>query len=380
MTPSVKLSFFYFVYFALLGLLAPYLGLYLESEGFSEVEIAELSALMMATKIIAPNVWGAVADRYQNRMWLVRIGAFATLIGYVLFLEADSFWFYAVAIVVFSFFWNAILPQFEVVTLHSLSERRDRYSRIRLWGSLGFIVSVSGLGAWFDVFGLHWFPWLTLAVVIIIAVASLMSFNEPVLDRPAPGQASRFWRRCMTPAVRTFFLITFLLQCSHGAYYTYFSLYLAQLGYGEITIGALWSLGVLAEVVLFIYMHHWLGRSSWRAIMLWALSLTLLRWLLIAGFADSLPVLVFAQVLHALSFGAMHAVSIHFVHQMFASEHQGRAQALYSSVGFGAGGAVGALCSGWLFWYAQSYAASFLMCAGFALLAAWQVLRHPLKD
>jgi MFS transporter, PPP family, 3-phenylpropionic acid transporter len=380
MTPSVKLAFFYFVYFALLGLLAPYLGLYLEAEGFSAVEIAELSALMMATKIIAPNVWGAVADRYQNRMRLVRIGAFATLVGYLLFLRANGFWFYALAIVVFSFFWNAILPQFEVVTLHSLAEQRDRYSRIRLWGSLGFIVSVSGLGAWFDVFGLHWFPWLTLAVVAIIAAASLMAFSEPVLALPEPGQASRFWRRCMTPAIRTFFLITFLLQCSHGAYYTYFSLYLAQLGYGEITIGALWSLGVLAEVVLFIYMHRWLGFSSVRTIMLWALSLTLLRWLLIAGFADSLLVLVFAQLLHALSFGAMHAVSIHFVHQMFAPEHQGRAQALYSSVGFGAGGAAGALCSGWLFLYVQNYAASFLLCAGFALLAAWQVLRHPLKD
>lgn len=380
MRTDVRLSFFYFVYFALLGLLAPYLGLYLEAEGFSAVEIAELSALMMATKIIAPNVWGAVADHYQNRMRLVRIGAFATLVGYLLFLVADGFWFYALAIVVFSFFWNAILPQFEVVTLHSLAERRDRYSRIRLWGSLGFIASVSGLGAWFDLFGLHWFPWLTLTVVIIIAATSLMSFSEPILARSAPDQAARFWQRCRAPAVRTFFLTSFLLQCSHGAYYTYFSLYLAQLGYGETAIGALWSLGVLAEVVLFIYMHRWLALSSPRAIMLCALTLTLLRWLLIAGFADSFSVLVFAQLLHALSFGAMHAVSIRFVHQMFVPEHQGRAQALYSSVGFGAGGAAGALFSGWLFMYAQNYAAAFLLCAGFALLAVWLISRHSLQD
>ncbi len=373
------LSSFYFFYFALLGVLAPYLGLYLESRGLNAVEIAQLVALMLGTKIIAPNIWGALADRYQARLGLVRMGSLCTAGGYLLFLWAESFWTFALAIFVFTFFWNAILAQFEVLTLFALGSQRDRYSRIRLWGSIGFIASVGGLGGFLEVFGMHWFPWLTLLIIGAIALSSFAPLQEPFIQNETSTSAIGFWRQCLAPGIWPFFAVCFLLQLSHAAYYTYFSLYLATLGYGEGMIGALWSLGVLAEVLLFIYMHHWFARWSMVSIMLCALGLTALRWILIAGLSESLPLLLLAQTLHALSFGAMHAVSIRYVHQVFAPRFQGRAQALYSAIGFGAGGAVGALACAALYASSGSYQVTFwfsvlviLPC----LLCAARLRRH----
>jgi len=362
-----KLSSFYFFYFSLLGLLAPYLGLFLESRGFSLLEIAQLTSILMLTKVLAPNIWGAIADRTQKRLMLVRLGALVALISYIGFFFAETFWHYAVAIVVFSFFWNAVLPQFEVITLFNLAHARDKYSRVRLWGSIGFICSVVIAGATFDRFGIGGFPWALLLVIACIGLSSLFRLGEP-RSNGERAHSSSFWSLIRRPGVLLFFMVCFLLQLSHGPYYTYFSIYMEQIGYGKTKIGLLWSLGVWAEVVLFVFMHLWFRRMTVTGIMIAALILTAVRWFLIAHFADDLMLLIFAQCLHAMSFGAMHAAAIHYVHQTFPLESQGRAQALYSSMGFGAGGAAGAYLSGLVVDFG-GYSLAFELSGGVAALA-----------
>jgi len=343
-----KLATFYFFYFALLGVMVPFLGLYLECLHFSLLEIAQLSALLMLTKILAPNIWGVLADRQQCRLKLVRLGSSLTCVGYIGFFFADSFWSMAVVIVAFSFFWNAVLPQFEVITLHNLGANKARYSRVRLWGSIGFILAVVVLGELFEYFDIALFPWALLVIIVAIFISSLCDFQEPnrseALDE---GRVSTsFLSRLRMPGIGVFFVVCFLLQLSHGAYYTYFSIYLQTAGFTEWTIGLLWGLGVAAEVVLFVVMHQWFAVNRLTTIMIMALSLTSIRWVLIAFGIEHVLILVLAQLLHAFSFGAMHACAIHFVHEAFPHAQQGKAQALYSSVGFGLGGACGALASG----------------------------------
>ena len=341
---QVKLSTFYFFYFALLGVTAPYLSLFLDSEGFSAAEVGQLTSLLMATKVVAPNIWGTVADRTQRRLALVRFGAFATLLAYTGFFVAEGFWQYAFMIILFSFFWNAILPQFEVITLHSLHGETNRYSQIRLWGSIGFVASVVGLGWLFEVFGIDCFVPALFAVITAIFLASLLGFNEP---RGSADHCASEHIGLLSEVKRggayLFFGVCFLLQVSHGAYYSYYSLHLESLGYDKLQIGGLWALGVVAEILLFMVMHYWHSKHSVKTIMTIALLFSALRWLIIAYFSDMAWVLVLAQILHAFSFGAMHAASIYFVHHHFSLVNQGRAQAMYSSLGFGLGGAVGAL-------------------------------------
>ncbi len=339
-----KLSSFYFFYFALLGGLAPYWGLYLEDSGFNSIEIAQITSVLMITKIIAPNVWGWVGDHTGKRLELVRYGSFLTGLFFIAFYLDDRFWWYVSAMAMFSFFWNAVLPQFEVITLHSLGIRRDRYSRVRLWGSLGFVASVVLLGAIFDTVAISYLPDFLLVIIIFIGLSSLFNFKQPdhCLHRPK----GEFLRSLKSPMVISFLVVNFLLQLSHGPYYTFYSIYMEDLEYDRSTIGVLWAIGVVAEVLLFIVMHRLLQRFSLRNIILMSLLLTTIRWVLVGTLADVLLFVVLAQCFHAASFGAIHAVAIQFVHQYFSADNQGQGQAIYSSVSFGAGGALGAILSG----------------------------------
>jgi len=176
------------------------------------------------------------------------------------------------------------------------------------------------------------------------------------------------------PAVLSLLLVCFLVQASHGPYYTFYSLYLAANDYSETVIGQLWALGVVAEIGVFLKMHAWLPRFGARRLLLVATALTTLRWILLALYVEQLSVMIFAQTLHAASFGVYHAVSIHLIHRLFTGRHQGRGQALYSSMSFGAGGAVGSLVAGYL-WDGVGAEWMYMTAAVVAAMAGWVAWR-----
>ena len=341
-----RLSGFYLCYFATLGALVPYWSLYLKDLGFNVAEIGELVAILMATKLVAPNVWGWIADHTGRRMAIIRLASLLSLILFAGVFMGSSYLWLAMVMSGFSFFWNAALPQFEAVTLSHLGAATHRYSSIRLWGSIGFILTVAGLGLVFDRAGVALLPSILLALFAAIWLSSL---TVPEHASPASPPPQTPLRQVLgRPDVLALLVVCFLMQLSHGPYYTFFTLYLEDYGYSRSSIGLLWALGVVAEIGVFVVMHRWLPRYGARSLLLASLVLTTLRWLLIAGFADTLAVLLFAQVLHAASFGVFHAVAIHLVHQLFVGRNQGRGQALYSSLSFGAGGAVGSLAAGYI--------------------------------
>ncbi|WP_373088538.1 MFS transporter [Zhongshania sp.] len=343
--PYWRLSGFYFFYFALLGTWVPYWSLYLKSLGFSSEEIGILTSLVMLTKILAPSLWGWLADSFGYRSRIIRVGAFMAMVAFSgAFLRSD-FWWLAGVIISYSFFWNAVLAQFDVLTLSHLAGRYGRYSLIRVWGSIGFIVAVIGIGWWLDSHPIGQLLYLITILLSGIWVASLLVVEKPGgLRQDAERQSLKGILR--QPAVIAFFAVSFFLQLSHGPYYTFFSIYLEAQNYSRSLIGGLWSLGVITEVLLFLFMHRLLVRYSLRGIVLWSLGLSALRWLLIAYFVEHAAVLVLAQCLHAASFGSFHAAGIEIIRHWFTGHH-GQGMAMYSGLSFGLGGAAGALLSGW---------------------------------
>lgn len=357
----LRLSSFYLWYFAALGALLPYWGLYLKSLGYSAVEIGELIAIMMATKIIAPNIWGWIADRSGRRMRIVQVASLLAALAFAGVLLGNGYWWLALVVATFSFFWNAALPQFEAVTMSHLGERTDRYSRIRLWGSIGFIAAVVALGAAIDRHGIAILPAVLLGLYFAIWCSSLTVPERPPPVEHRTGQPP-LWQVLRRGEILALLAVCFLMQASHGPYYSFFSIHLEAHGYPGWLIGQLWALGVLAEIGVFLLMHRLLPRFGVRRLLLASLALTTLRWLLIALFVDALPVMLFAQVLHAASFGIYHAVAIGLIHRYFTGSHQGRGQALYSSLSFGAGGALGSLYAGYL-WDSAGATPTFLIAA-----------------
>lgn len=365
-TPYWRLSGFYFFYFASLGVLVPYWGLYLQWLDFSAREIGELTAILLATRIIAPNVWGWIADHHGQRMRIVRFASLAGALAFAGILLDNSYLWIAIVMLVFSFFWNASLPQFEVTTLQHLGEQSHHYSKIRLWGSIGFILTVMLLGWLLEIFDAGLVPYALLLSMVAIWLVSLT----------VPESASRhlsFNHVSITsilkrPEVIAFLVICFLIQISHGPYYTFYSIYLEQHHYSRTVIGQLWALGVIAEVIIFLFMHRWLPRFGIRSVLLLSVLLSAIRWLIIGFYPNSFDLLLFAQLLHAASFGTYHAAAIAWVHQHFTGRNQGRGQALYSSVSFGAGGAIGSLFSGY-FWLNPGPTITFSLAAAASFIA-----------
>ncbi|MDX1655700.1 MAG: MFS transporter [Candidatus Competibacteraceae bacterium] len=318
---------------------------------------------------MAPNLWGWLADRRGRRMALVRLGCLLALVCFVGVWPAQGHYGALVVVVLgFSFFWSAALAQFEVTTLNHLGRDTHRYSLFRLWGSVGFIVTALVAGVTVQSLGIGMVPALiTLCLGLLLGVSLAVPEAPGQPDRRS-GSLGRVLRR---PAVVALLVVSLLVQASHGPYYAFFSIHLEALGYRGDTIGLLWSLGVVAEVGVFLLMHRWLPRFGARRLMLIALGLTALRWGLTAGLAASLPVLLLAQTLHAFSFGVHHATAIHLIHHFFTGPHQGRGQALYSSLSFGAGGALGSLMAGYL-WQPLGALGTFALAALTAAVA-WAV-------
>lgn len=372
-----RLSAFYLFYFASLGAMLPYWSLYLAGIGFSGAAIAQLTALMTMTKIVSPNIWGWMADRSGRRMPIVRLGSLAALIAFGGVYFGTGFWWLAAVMMAFNFFWNASLPQVEVTTLNHLGEHTHRYSAIRLWGSIGFIATAAALGPLLDRFGT---PLLPAALLVLFGAIWVSSLSVPEREVGALPQQHPPLRAVLRhPQVLTLLAVCFLMQASHGPYYTFYSLYLQDHGYSRGAIGQLWALGVIAEIGVFLIMPRLVPKLGLRRLLLGSLAVASLRWLLIGYCVDNAALLIGAQLLHAATFGVYHAVAIQLVHRHFRGRHQGRGQALYSSLSFGAGGAAGALYSGYL-WeigggpMAFAAAAGVSACAG---LLAWRRLRLP---
>lgn len=347
--PYWRLSGFYLFYFATLGGFLPYWNLYLKQLGFDAVQIGNLSAVLVGTRIIAPNFWGWIADRTGWSLRLIRLTLFFSTAAFSGFLAVRGYVEMALCTFGFGVFWNASLPLFEAITLAHLGDDAHRYSRIRLWGSVGFIVTVLGLGWWFDRQPIGQLRLFIVTLLLLNWIVTLM------LPRPAPRQPhwepSRLTTVLKRPEVLAFLVVSMLLQAAHGPYYVFFSIYLQHLNYSAAITGSLWALGVFAEIILFIFMRPLLGCLSLRSILLWSLLLATARWLLIGWYAESPGLLVSAQLLHAASFGSAHIAAIHLVQQYFGEQHLSKGQALYSSFSFGLGGMGGSLYSGY-YWEA----------------------------
>jgi PPP family 3-phenylpropionic acid transporter len=375
--PYWRLSSFYFFYFSLLGATAPFLGLYFAHLGFSSARIGELLAIPMLMRCVAPNLWGWLGDSSGRRLEIVRFGAFCTLVTFSLIFVSHSYAWLALIMALHAFFWHAVLPQFEVITLAHLKEQAARYSQVRLWGSIGFILTVVGLGTLFDLFSLDLYPW---ALVVIMAGIVLSSFwvpnAMPQMRPDGPGQGG-FLAQLRQPGVLAFYLCVGLMQLSHGPYYSFQTIYLESLGYPRSLIGQLWALGVVAEVLLFLVMARILARYSVRVVLMASFLIAALRWLLLGNFADELPVLLFAQLLHAFTFGSFHAAAIHFVQRRFGPLQQGQGQALYAALA-GTGGALGALYSGYS-WSSLGPVWTYVI-ASLAALAAAVIIATRLQE
>jgi PPP family 3-phenylpropionic acid transporter len=364
----LRLASFYFAYFAYLGAFVAYFPLYLASRGLHAGEIAFVLALPPIARIFAPALWGSLADRSGAQRGIVAFACLANAACFAALPFARGAADLACLIALMSLLSAGAMPLVETITLGSLGGQPGRYGPIRLWGSLGFIAAVMAGGAWLDRHSPDTLP----AALAALSVASL----AVALALPA-GQVHAAQRRAaleVTPAMRSLIAAGFCMAAAHGTLYAFLTLHLERAGYSGTLIGGLWTLGVLAEIVVFLFLPQLFRRHALSAILLAAFVCAALRFVVIGWLADDLWILVLAQLLHAATFGAHHAASVAAVHRVFPRAAQARGQALFSSLGYGAGGAAGALIAG-LAWEAAGPGMAFSASSGMALVGAYFAYR-----
>ena len=379
MSLFTQLSASYFFYFSILGLVVPFVGVFLDGKGFSSSDIGEIVAIVTASKIIGPSLWAVLADKTGQQLTIIRIGALLASCCFSFLFWLNSYWPITFCLAIFSLFWTAILPQLEVMTLNSIRQSPKIYARIRLWGSIGFIVMAVLAGVGIERYSHDAFTVLGLIVLLGLYLSTLL-LKQPKIYISHIIATSTIKSKVFDFSFIVFFLAGLMLQISFGPYYSFFALFLRDLEYSGIVIGLMIGLAVIAEIIIFIYAGQLFKFFTIKTLLIFSLFITSIRWALLAQFGDVFWVLVFSQLMHAASFGLYHSASILFISQHFDINQQSRGQALYVGGVYGLGGAIGAYFAG-LFWLdgvgAQT---SFNLAAVIVLIGAVFALFIPLQE
>jgi PPP family 3-phenylpropionic acid transporter len=362
---AFNFGFFFFAYYGFIGIFSPYASLFFAHRGMTAPQIGVLMSLMQVMRIFGPNLWGWVADRTRRRVGVLRLTALAATAVFAGMFFGQTFAQFFIVMVAINTFTSAQGPLSEALMLSAMRGDLTHYGRLRLWGSIGFIVAVTLGGELLDWRGVELVPWMAWTMLAMVLLAALR-MRESVLAEQGHAMPS-VMAILRQRDVLAFFASCFLMIAAHASLYVFLSLYLAQIGYSKTVIGLLWSLGVVAEIGFFYYQAPLFRRYGVRLLLLASLAIAVVRFLIIGLGAQSLAWMLLAQVLHAATFGTHHSASVMRMQRWFSGPLQASGQALYISISYGLGGTAGGLLMS-LCWDRFGASAVFIAAALMALL------------
>jgi PPP family 3-phenylpropionic acid transporter len=362
--PALPCAAFYAAYFGVLGVVLPFLGPYLDFKGIGAMGVGLVTAAFSLSKVAYAPLLGVVIDRGWWMRGVLSLHVALSLAGAVLLRWADTTASCIAASFVAGVGFGAVLPLVEAAILDHLP--RVGYGALRLWGSVGFVVA-SVVTAAVLAPQTGGFP-LLLAAALALLLLTCLPFENAA--RPHHTAASRR----IPGAVWALLVLLTLHQAAHGPYYAFFSIHLQENGLSSTAIAAAWSLAVVAELVAFLAGRWMEGTIGMHRLLFMALLLSPARWILLA-LPVSTPVLVVAQIGHAVTFALVHLTGIQIVQGAVPRASRRFAQALYSGLSFGLGIVLGTALAGPLY-AAVGGSGSFLVAAG--LSAALALLWLPI--
>ena len=364
-----RYSLFYFWYYAGLGAFSPYVGRFVDSLGHSGQVLGWMMALWYGSRVVGPPAWNALTARGERPGVYLLLGSVFTLVvcaGFTSFHGAVGL---CVVMALFGLAVNPLLPQFEAMTLSALGERTADYGRIRLWGSIGFLLVASSYGWLLDRYGAQHFPWFVLPLYAAAVLAALPHWHaRPPRDERPRAPVMALLRR---PGIPRFLLVALLMQTSFGAFYLFYTLHLQAAGHDGLTVGLLWGAGVLSEIAMFWWMPRLFTRHRPGSLLSFCLAVTAFRWILTALFPSQLVLMFAIQGLHAFSFAVFQACCMRQMAESFPGRESATGQSLLYSISSGVGGVLGALLASFL-WDWRGGSAAFL-AAALVVAIAWLV-------
>ena len=380
--PARRFSIFYFLLFLPVGMQAPYLFLFFKRQGFTDAQLGTLAAITPIVNMLAPPLWGAIADALGDRRRMLVMLLAAAALSFPWLMWSRSFELTLALLAVFSAFAFAPAPIADAIALENLKRAGGDYGRLRLWGSIGFAAPllVFGLvlkrGAEGSAASLY-------PIFVGYAVFRLISVAWVGLLPHSPGHGGRWFdlrgaRAFANPRFLALALCAMAATGAMSAYYLYFSIYLDAVGIADNVKGYFWALAVGAETAMMVVIGPVMRRIGIK----WTFVLGMLGCALrLFAFSFPLPVLgiAAAQLLHALTLTAFTVSAIMFVSRMTPPHLRASGQALWAALTSGVGSAAGSKLAGLAAaaWGLLPMYRAFSLVAAGALVAAIVLVREP---
>jgi MFS transporter, PPP family, 3-phenylpropionic acid transporter len=377
---AARLGTFNAAAFLVIGIQLPFWPVWLAGRGLDAPQIAAVFAAAIWAKVVVTPALGALADRVgQHRAVMAALAALACL-AYAALWPVSGFWPLLALNLVAGVAQSSLLPLGDSVTLAAVRERALDYGRVRVWGSVSFIVAALGSGVALalmpaDAFGGNQVLVLVLAGSIALLAACLA---VPAAERPATSVRARWAALAVLAGNRRFWLLAAsaaALQASHQIYYGFGTLYWRELGFSDVVIGALWAEGVVAEIALFWYGAPLARRLGPLGLMALGGVAGVVRWSLM-GLVPGLGAAAVLQLLHAWTFGASHLGAMHMMARSVPPSAGASAQSLYAALSAGLGSGLVMLAAGALYAAYGGQAYPFMALLSAAGLAGVWLLRR----
>ncbi len=334
---------FFFAY----GVYLPFWALWFEEQGISPADIGLLVGIGFATRCVANLLLTPRIHKVEHLMPAVRAFSLAGLlfVGFHFF-TGGSFWLMALATVLFNLCCGPIIPISDAMANYYSRLKMLDYGRTRLWGSVAFIAGSTVVGYLVSLYGSDMILYTAMVGMLVAFIFSMRKVNPmPVTDTRQPTQRPKLGELLRDPNVIRFLALVALIQGSHAAYYSFSTIYWKEAGYSEAIIGYLWSLGVVAEVLVFALSKRLFVGWSLRALFVVASVGVMVRWGLTAS-TTALVALVAIQMLHGVTFAVAHIAAIQYI-QVSDQNRMVALQALYNAIPLGAFIALMTALSGW---------------------------------
>ncbi|SFV65319.1 putative MFS metabolite transporter [hydrothermal vent metagenome] len=358
------LSFFYYFYFSIIGIYIIFLPKVLSEVGYSASEIGIIFSAAPLVRFILPFLFMRGLHLSANIFKASLLVIVLSVCSF--YLSVENFWALLVSNIVMGVGMSLVLPYIETIALHSIG--KERYGKSRLYGSLGFIIVALILVKFLSSAYIAFDFLLILSIitaVVALGVQQRSSKEQNGVDARLSNdihllQDWQLWAGLV------------LMQMSFGAFYNFFTIYETDHGISLDMTVYLWSFGVFIEIVMFFFQGKLLHFDLLNIIRFTMLA-TILRWFLVFAFATNLPMLFFAQSLHALSFALFHSAAISYLFHLY--KNKSLAQQLFSGMGYGLGGLSGAMLSGYIYEYYPSYlflSSAFIAFGAYLSISLWK--------
>ena len=345
------LFYFYFFFCSLIGVMMPYLSLHLKAIGFSGTQIGQIFSLITLSTIVVPHFWGWLTIKLglpRVTLQLAILGAFITILPFNFVEQFGYFWF---LMLLFSLFYSSLMPLTDALVLRSIRNLNVPYTRIRVGGSVGYIVAVTTAGFIIEAYGTGVIVPLMTASTLIAVITTFYIYEQPI-DKVTKSQKGAFLSLIKQKEIIFFLALAFLSYMAHAPFNVFFAVHLSAAGYSGEQIGLLIALGVLIEIFIFFFIGNRIGKFNVIYLIAFCFACGVFRWFFIAWYAEYLFVAVLTQLMHCITFAAFHLVSIQQITRLFPERYLSQGQAMYSGIGIGLGGGIGMVAAGLLWDFA----------------------------